>query len=261
MLISAWEIIVRTVKLYRDNGKLFVTYSGLMILPFLIMAIGLMAAGLRGAFTGTVSGLDLAGLGAGAWMVVVVGIVALFLYFWIMAALLRVIAARYAGQTVGSIGAELKEAQSAIVPMFLTSLLVGLIAIGGFILFIIPGIIFGVWYYFSMYAAVLDKQRPVAAIKESKQLVAGRWFAVAWRIFASGLAIAILSWLIRVVVSLPFHWSADNGVVSSIGALINVVVNFFVIPLSITAPTIIFLELKKNPVASPMPTPPMPSTR
>jgi hypothetical protein len=59
----------------------------------------------------------------------------------------------------------------------------------GFILLIIPSIIFSVWLTFVPYVAVLEKNNNV--IKSSKQLVAGKFWPVLWRIIVFGILIII----------------------------------------------------------------------
>lgn len=57
------------------------------------------------------------------------------------------------------------------------TILVLLAFYGGFILLIIPGIIFGVWFAFSGYTVMLEDKRGLSALKRSKQLVKGNgWY-------------------------------------------------------------------------------------
>lgn len=65
------------------------------------------------------------------------------------------------------------------VRVFLYLLLYMLICAGGFILFVVPGIIFSVWYSMGMLAIVDENLSVGAALSRSKQLVSGRF----WEIF------------------------------------------------------------------------------
>jgi len=67
-----------------------------------------------------------------------------------------------------------------------------LAVLGGFILFVIPGIIFSVWFIFSDYIFVWDGIKGTGALKRSKQLVKGIW----WPVFLRFLTIAIILFLI-----------------------------------------------------------------
>ncbi|KKU10417.1 MAG: hypothetical protein UX13_C0012G0001, partial [Candidatus Woesebacteria bacterium GW2011_GWB1_45_5] len=76
-----------------------------------------------------------------------------------------------------------KSSRKYLLTFFITNLLVGLIVVGGFILLIIPGIIFAVWFSFSLWG-VVDKGYGVGrSLKESKALVKGRFWKVLGRIF------------------------------------------------------------------------------
>lgn len=66
--------------------------------------------------------------------------------------------------------------------LFAVLFLTGLITLFGFLLFIIPGLIFLVWFSFAAIIAVIEG-KGVSAIKESKALVAGRFWPVAGRLF------------------------------------------------------------------------------
>lgn len=66
--------------------------------------------------------------------------------------------------------------------LFCTGLLITL----GFLLLIIPGFIFLVWFSFAAIIAVIEG-KGIASIKQSKELVAGRFWQVAWRLLILSL--------------------------------------------------------------------------
>jgi hypothetical protein len=63
--------------------------------------------------------------------------------------------------------------------LFLVGLLVGLTVLGGLILLIVPGLIFGVWFSQAAYAVVDEDLGPVDAMKRSRNLVRNRFWDVA----------------------------------------------------------------------------------
>lgn len=63
--------------------------------------------------------------------------------------------------------------------LFLAGLLTGLAVLGGLILLIIPGLIFGVWFSQVAYVVVEEGLGPVDAMKRSRQLVRNRFWDVA----------------------------------------------------------------------------------
>ncbi len=65
---------------------------------------------------------------------------------------------------------------------FLANLLSGIIIFVGFILLIIPGIVFIVWFFFIPYIVVIEKTKVVQALKRSKALVSGQFWGVLGRL-------------------------------------------------------------------------------
>ena len=59
--------------------------------------------------------------------------------------------------------------------IILTAILLAIILTVGFLLLIIPGIIFGIMFILTMHVVVLEGKGPIEALNRSKQLVKGRW--------------------------------------------------------------------------------------
>jgi hypothetical protein len=80
-----------------------------------------------------------------------------------------------------------KRSKSKIWVFFGTSILNGLAVLGGFILFIIPGIIFGLWFSQSPYIVVEEGLANTAALKRSKYYVKGRVGQIFGKLFYVGI--------------------------------------------------------------------------
>jgi hypothetical protein len=65
---------------------------------------------------------------------------------------------------------------------------------GGFFLFIIPGVIFLIWFLFSQFIVVAEDERGMNALLKSKEYVSGKWFNIFLRV--------LVLWLIYVGLSL-----------------------------------------------------------
>jgi uncharacterized membrane protein len=88
---------------------------------------------------------------------------------------------------------------SNMVKFFMISLMVGLIVLLGLVLLIIPAIIFGTWYSFSVWL-VLDKgMKTGEALKASKAMVKGRFWKILGRSIVFGLFTLLISILTSVV--------------------------------------------------------------
>ncbi len=87
----------------------------------------------------------------------------------------------------------LKEGWSKYWPFFLVSLLTGLVVGLGFLLLIIPGVIFAVWFVFSAYIVICEDKRGFKALSRSRQLVKGYWWPTAKRVYAVMIIVIPLS--------------------------------------------------------------------
>lgn len=75
------------------------------------------------------------------------------------------------------------------VPYLLTSIAVGFATLGGLILFIIPGIVFSIWFAFASTIVVIEQTRIFEAMRRSRALVRGRFGSVLWRYYAGHVVI------------------------------------------------------------------------
>ena len=111
-----------------------------------------------------------------------------------------------------SIKQSLADAWPKIASFFWISLLTGLAILGGFILFVIPGIIFSIWFGFSVYVFIFEDVKGTSALRRSKELVKGYW----WPVFGRFLVFTVIAALISQI--------------RGLGPIINV---FFVAPFGI----------------------------
>lgn len=131
----------------------------------------------------------------------------------------------------------------------------------GFLLFVIPALIFYVWYKFSTYAMVVEDARGFGALGASKAVVDGRWWAVMWRTvvpvvffsMAASFVTAIVYLVIGSVLGDPrlfFGSVADYDQLSNahtlITAVVPQVVDGFALALLLGADITLWLDLKKK---------------
>lgn len=88
----------------------------------------------------------------------------------------------------------LSESRSIFVSYLWVSSLVGLAVLGGLILFIIPGIVFLVWFVFSSYVLIDQGIKSKQSLAESKNLVKDYWWAVFGRLILATILITAISW-------------------------------------------------------------------
>jgi Flp pilus assembly protein TadD len=71
--------------------------------------------------------------------------------------------------------------------------LTGLIVTGAYLLLVIPGVIFTVWFFFAPFVFIEEDVRGMNALLKSKEYVRGRWFGVCVRLIAIWLILALIS--------------------------------------------------------------------
>src|SRR3989338_6978781 len=74
-----------------------------------------------------------------------------------------------------------------------TALALVAIIIGGFIFFIIPGILFAIWFSQTYYFILLENKSPADALRASKRLTEGRRIAISVIFLIQGIISAVIS--------------------------------------------------------------------
>jgi len=191
------ELYKRSWELYK---KKLSTLATLMAIPFVVSVIlTLVTQHAAQPATTTMTGnpfksVNFAAVGAAALIVIVIFIL---VSVWIQIATIQIIDSP---DNHPSLPQLLSKSAGLVLPLLLVGLLAGLVIVGGLILFIVPGIIFGLWYTFVTYALVLDGQHGRAALKASKALVKGRIGKVFGRLFVFGLVIFGIEIVVGIVV-------------------------------------------------------------
>ena len=142
-----------------------------------------------------------------------------------------------------------------IQPLLVVAFLQGLIIIGGFLLFVVPSVIFWVWYALAQVATGLDDRPVIESLTYSRSLVTNRFFLVLWRLiagplvigllyaFASGALLLALSTLVQTDLSIVFSDHPPLWV-----SLIQSIIDIFFVPLFIIYSVLLYQNLKSHPV-------------
>lgn len=128
------------------------------------------------------------------------------------------------------------------------SIVIGLFLMGLFVLLIIPGIIFAVYWVFSSYIFIEKKKGIMESISESHDLVRGKWWNVFGNFVLLGLifiAISIGAGLIQVILSTPFD-ASNLMVISIIASVTSFISGIFITPLMILFTKNFYYDLKKK---------------
>lgn len=134
------------------------------------------------------------------------------------------------------------------------SVLVGVIVAVGAVLFIVPGVIFGIWYSFAALIFALEGVKGYGALKKSKALVQGRFWPVVWRwvvpFFVYGLVLVALIGAPTLLVGALTQWDAFKEFTANNQPwwfqLIQSVATVLTLPLSVGFGVILYSSLKEN---------------
>jgi hypothetical protein len=210
LLRTAWEV-------YTSQFRFFLLLVGLLAFPLYLIAdftIPQPTPEELEAANRSLAELDLAGLSAAspaelaevgreivASSIEAVGVPEQYLVFalalnvagMVLSLLITVTAIRgtraaLAGK-IPLVGPEMALASRELGPLILTNIIVGLALVGSFLLFIVPGIILGVYWSLVAPAVVLSNRRYLHALRYSFQLVRGRWWETATVVAGSGLLV------------------------------------------------------------------------
>lgn len=243
MLISTEQLIVQSFSLYHKHWRRVLPYVALFAFPsFATLLVKFIFAFVE---------KNVLTIGTRVLLMTLFSLVSLGCTMMII----RVLAQIVKNDKPDSILEEFKQGARLIWPALLSSILVGLAVLGGFILLVIPGIIFAIWFAFTAYAVALDEKKGVHALRASHELVRGRWWQVFWRLALPGLLFGFMAWVLQNILHLPFRWMFEEATTQAamqalvyLATIVNMLVALAILPLSTLAPTLLYLDLKKNPV-------------
>lgn len=105
-------------------------------------------------------------------------------------------------------------ARPFILPLLGTTILFSILSIGAFAFFIIPVLIFSIWFMLFRYIIVGEKKSGLLALHTSREYVRGRFWGVLWRV----IAISIPMYILGLIVSRTGH---DAGPVQGLYQLVS----------------------------------------
>jgi hypothetical protein len=238
MLKSPRDLLMSTFRLYREQFWVFVGFAAWLIVP---LAAFLIASTLPKHPLTT-------------FILLITILAQLFVSLWIVVCIIRAVVGLQ-GKTPVDPNTISKKALQRIQPLLAVSLLQVLIVLGGILLLVIPAIIFWVWYSQAQVSSVIDNQRPIAALSQSRTLTRGRFFPVLWRLIAGpvviGLGYAFVLGSILIIISTIL--SLDASLLFSENPplwaqLVEAATDVFLIPLFIIYSTLLYQNLKKTPL-------------
>src|SRR3989338_2590600 len=112
------------------------------------------------------------------------------------------------GEPSGGIIGAYKKGWQILIPFVWVSALVTLTTLGGFFLFIVPGVLLSIWLSMSLYAFIVEGHKGISALTTSWHYVKGYWFPVFWRFVFLGIIIGAANLLIGLATTSPVFFAA-----------------------------------------------------
>jgi hypothetical protein len=82
-----------------------------------------------------------------------------------------------------------------LLPFLGVSAIGGVLALAGLVLFIIPGLVIGLWYYLASCTTLFENTGVKASLVRSKVSLQGKWAEVFWKLFIVNSVPYILAWI------------------------------------------------------------------
>jgi hypothetical protein len=190
MLIQPVEIFKKSWHVFKDNWQVLLKITGWLMIPAVLLGIlGMVDQKMGASFIAESVPIYL-GLTA----------LSFILGLWVSIVLVRLISHALEQQPVNF--SQLKtEAWRDTVPYLWVMVLVNFFVLLGLVLFIVPGILMAIWFSFASYIFILEGTRGMAAIRQSKALVKGKFWAVVWRFFVPNF---IFGLFMVVLIGVPY---------------------------------------------------------
>lgn len=150
-----------------------------------------------------------------------------------------------------SIKSAIQASKGKVLVYFLTNLLMTILVAVGLILLVIPGIYLAVAFSVSLWVAVFEQTSAPDALRRSKELVQGRWWAVFGRLFAFTLVV----WIFAGVPGAIFE--AINAEILSV--IYYVIFGILITPFATAYGYVLYKSLKNTQMTTPVSPAPAPA--
>lgn len=184
-------IIREARSVFSQNLNLIIGISLVVSAPVVVLTIGAGVDPMADTNTlSTAENLKLAGIELFSYLIGLVGFISLLL----------VTKRSIEGVSQSSVGDTLRESLAYWPRTLGTGIVFGILITLLFLLLIVPGIIFAVYWGFAFAAVVYRNVAGTHALRYSKQMVKGRW----WKTFWYFMVIGIVSMALGLIATLPF---------------------------------------------------------
>jgi len=205
--MSVPGILDATFQLYRDRFATFVTIALVVYVPIAVVSAIAMPAPVAPFGIGGPPA-QISPASAGLMLIGSLGIIVCAIVFLplCMAAMAHNISAAYLGENLSATDSY-RRAFPRLGPLIVTNILVGLIVGFGFILCVVPGVIFLSWYFVAVPVVILEGLSATAAMARSKELVSGNL----GKVVLIAVLVLILGFSISLILQVVFAFVPGPG--------------------------------------------------
>ena len=239
-IIGSLELLKESWLVYKKNLWKFIEvilYGLVGLIPFFVVIMLIVAYGQSGLSTRVSLGVNIL-LGLLAFLAFVASI-CLAVVYSIRAKVASILLLK---NDFTSAKENFKEAKPYFVRFLGVSLLLMVLVIAWGFVFIIPALIFGIYYGFAQYVLVVEGKRPFSSVERSYDLVKGYFWAVFGRfmlVIAIGIAVYLLiSWPLKYLAETSAWFFSYNVFMNLIWVLLS--------PYFIIYPYQLYISLKKT---------------
>jgi hypothetical protein len=228
-LPSVWSLLKEALSIYKNKIKTF------LVLTLILLFVPLVAMGFPLILS--VLGLSFLSLGddllSSLSVSFIIGLLLIFILSFLAILIVNLLInvslliAIKERETQIKVKELFALARHKILSYLWISFLVGVITLGGFILFIIPGIIMSVWFSLALIVFISEDKKGKKALARSKQLVKGRWWSVFWKFFVFNVIILTATLILGVI---PFF---------------GIFLNMLIVPFNLVFYFLIYEKLKE----------------
>lgn len=236
------DILSKAFEIYKDNAQKLVVIVAVVVVPLTLISALLNYVIFKpttASITVTESGV-VAVSGRSFAVATLLSLITLVIGVIISAVLQAALVRGAAQGTIGDpidIEASYRWGFGRFGSVLLVSILVGLAVLGGFILFIIPGIIFWVMFTASIPALVVENRKGTEAMSRSWNLVKGHF----WHALAVIVVAAIIAGVVVGIISAIGNAIGDNFFVNWV---FTSIAQILVAPFAALVSVLLYLDLR-----------------
>lgn len=236
MLPGPWNLLKQSLKVFKER---FWVLIGLMVIPLIFVFVGsFITLGMGGLLDwfklGTLATI-LTGL-----FIFILSILGAIFYTWALISLFYAIKER--DQRIG-IRESFSLGWHKILSFLWVGILAGAITIAGYFLFVIPGIIFNIWFFLVFYVLVSEDLIGLNVLFRSKQLIKRYWWKVFWRSIVLSFILVLFS--LPVIIIAVIATIIENSVMNNIADFMGNIFALLTTPFSIIFGFLIYENLKR----------------